>query len=205
MRVTARTIFHTLIVALMAILLTAPAALGRAHASPAAKSDPFATVDGLFTALNSGDAAAAAAFFAADAVSGDAVGKVAILAKVELGIAAGLKHTRISGQVFDDGHVDVVDEVRGPFHALVVRSYEFDGAGKIVLSKELRGVVLSYGDGAPGQQTITASNTGSGPQRDDRGAGLLLLGLFGFGVCFVAGGAAARVSARQRAEVARGE
>jgi hypothetical protein len=178
--------------------LTLSTAVGRREYAAPAESDPIATVDALFAALNSGDAATAAAFFADTAVSGDAVGRAAIRARVELGIAAGFKHTRISGKVFDDGHVDVVDEVRGPFHALVARTYEFDGMGKIVLSKEQRSVVLSDDSAAPSQQqAITVANTGTGPDRDDRDVRLLLLALFALGVCFAAGGAVARRSARR--------
>jgi len=197
MRMTIRTILNALLVAMVALGIAAPAALGRAGASTAPGPDPIATVDGLFAALNSGDAAAAAACYADNAVSGDAVGKAAVRAKVELGIAAGFKHTRISSQVFDDGHVEVVDEVRGPFHALVTRTYEFDSAGKIVLSKELRSVVLSDDSAAP-ELATTAPNTGVGSNRDDRLVGLLPLGLLAVGLCVAAGGAGVRVRASAR-------
>ena len=161
-----------------------------APASPhdAASSGPLASIDGLFAALNIGDAAAAAAFYADNAVAGDAVGKAAIRARLEAGIAAGIKHARISGQVFDDGHVEVVDEVRGPFHALVTRRYEFDNVGNVKLSKELRSQLLDGDSAAP----ISAPNTGTGPGHVHRGRWLATWLVIGAaGIAFVAAGGSA--------------
>ncbi len=192
------TVLNAVLVAILAAGIAGPAGLRRAAASLAPGPDPIATVDGLFAALNRGDAAAAAAFYADNAVSGDAVGKDAIRAKVELGITVGFKHTRISGQVFDDGHVEVVDEVRGPFHALVTRTYEFDGAGRIVFTKELRSTVLSDDAAAPSQQQATgAPNTGTGQNRGDRDGGVLPLALLALGVCVAAVGVGVRAWSRR--------